>query len=407
MTHASIRNSFVALSVLALAAALSLGAFATTVHADFVDFGDLGGGGGWDYGSYDIGDYDYGSYDIGAYDYGSYDIGDYDYGCDCYAPTYSYEYYDSYSPGYSYSSYTPSYSTPSYSSSRPTTFYAPSYSAPSRPVQQQQQQQQQQTASVSPINISTVNNNTNNNNNINNVNVATVSPATPQTQVQYVYPQVQSYPVYIPTYYGSNSYGYNYNNYQYQNYQQQPFCTITATTGVNGLVTLYWSSSYATSASVSPSVGSVAPNGSTSLYNYGNSVYTMTVSGPGGSNTCRTNAIAITTPTVSLTQIPYTGLDLGPIGNAVYWMSLLAFALAGAYLVVYYRGGALALTSQVIGTRVKAEVTHTTPVAAPIVKEEPKDIFASLPVMQSQSTKDTMSMARTSDGTPRIVISRG
>ena len=41
-------------------------------------------------------------------------------------------------------------------------------------------------------------------------------------------------------------------------------------------------------------------------------------------------------PYVSLAQIPYTGFDLGPWGNAMYWLALLMFAGSGAYLVLYY-----------------------------------------------------------------------
>ncbi len=44
---------------------------------------------------------------------------------------------------------------------------------------------------------------------------------------------------------------------------------------------------------------------------------------------------------VALSQIPYTGFDLGPVGNAIYWMSLLGVSAAGAYLLIYYKGGAL------------------------------------------------------------------
>ncbi len=38
---------------------------------------------------------------------------------------------------------------------------------------------------------------------------------------------------------------------------------------------------------------------------------------------------------LSLSQIPYTGLDLGPVGTVVYWLALVCFALALAYLVLF------------------------------------------------------------------------
>jgi hypothetical protein len=270
------------------------------------------------------------------------------------------------------------------------TFYAPSYQ-PSRPVQQQQQQQQQQ--SGGPINIVNNNNNTNNNNNVNNVSV--VTPVTPQPIVQYVQPT----PIYQPV----------YQQPTYPVYQQAPYCTITVTVSGNGLATLYWSSSYATSAYITPSVGNVAPNGSTSLYTYGNTVYTMTVSGPGGTNTCRTQVYAPTT-SVSLSQIPYTGFDFGTLGNSIYWMSLLALALSGAYLLVYYQGGALSLVSGLFASKKEtaATVIASTPVAATPKQEESKVFdFTTLPsATVAHATKDSMQMVADKNGTTRIVISR-
>ena len=36
-----------------------------------------------------------------------------------------------------------------------------------------------------------------------------------------------------------------------------------------------------------------------------------------------------------LSQIPYTGLDLGPTGTVLYWLVLVGFALALAYLILF------------------------------------------------------------------------
>jgi len=38
---------------------------------------------------------------------------------------------------------------------------------------------------------------------------------------------------------------------------------------------------------------------------------------------------------VYLSQIPYTGLDLGPVGTVAYWVALIAWSLAAAYLVLF------------------------------------------------------------------------
>ncbi len=42
---------------------------------------------------------------------------------------------------------------------------------------------------------------------------------------------------------------------------------------------------------------------------------------------------------VTLKQIPYTGIDFGIVGDVMYWLGLIAFALASAYLILYYNGG--------------------------------------------------------------------
>jgi len=44
-----------------------------------------------------------------------------------------------------------------------------------------------------------------------------------------------------------------------------------------------------------------------------------------------------TTPYVSLSAVPYTGLDLGPWGTALYWGFLIAWCLVAAYLIVVKR----------------------------------------------------------------------
>ncbi|HEY4522651.1 MAG TPA: hypothetical protein VJH91_03405 [Candidatus Paceibacterota bacterium] len=127
-------------------------------------------------------------------------------------------------------------------------------------------------------------------------------------------------------------------------------------------------------------------------------------------------------PYVSLNQIPYTGLDFGILGNAIYWMSLLAFAIAGAYLAIYYKGGAFALASSTVSSfrtpRVDYSMQESEPEAVetitPVIEEsheaieEKSEINAfSLPTAETHNTKDSMTLAHSADGTPRIVINRG
>jgi len=42
-------------------------------------------------------------------------------------------------------------------------------------------------------------------------------------------------------------------------------------------------------------------------------------------------------PYVTLSQVPYTGLDLGPFGTVIYWSFLILMSLVGAYLIVVKR----------------------------------------------------------------------
>jgi hypothetical protein len=44
-----------------------------------------------------------------------------------------------------------------------------------------------------------------------------------------------------------------------------------------------------------------------------------------------------TTPYITLSQAPYTGLDLGPFGEVLYWTFLVLWCLGAAYLVVVKR----------------------------------------------------------------------
>ena len=47
--------------------------------------------------------------------------------------------------------------------------------------------------------------------------------------------------------------------------------------------------------------------------------------------------IAYNTPYVSLSAAPYTGLELGPVGTAIYWGFIVLWSLVAAYLIVVKR----------------------------------------------------------------------
>ncbi len=102
--------------------------------------------------------------------------------------------------------------------------------------------------------------------------------------------------------------------------------------------------------------------------------------GGGGSRGPRVILSSLKTPGeqplafVYLSQIPYTGLDLGPLGTALYWLMLVLWSLAAAYLIFFnalplaYRkvgafGGSV---KDVLGQPAVVVATHAPEVHAPV-----------------------------------------
>ncbi len=151
-------------------------------------------------------------------------------------------------------------------------------------------------------------------------------------------------------------------------------------------------------------------------------MYTMTVWGPGGSATCQTQpmyvaptvphyppVVSTPTPYVSLTQIPYTGFDYGPVGNAMYWVSLALVALAGSYLVLYYKGGALAFAGSMLGRGNDARssrLAEFTPLPESAFAPAKKVVARAEVKAGYTGTTDAMSFVRSASGAPKIVINR-
>ena len=304
-----------------------------------------------------------------------------------------------------------------------------------------------QQSGAQPINI--VNSNNSNLNSTTSVFPVAQTPVT--YPVQYVYsqysqPTYQSYPIYTPTY-TYPTYTPTYGNV---------YCTITASPGsiANGQTAyLTWSAPGATSAWLSDGIGAVSTNGSLAVrpnfsktytltvsgYNsysgysgYGGYIYGSGITGQGGTNTCSTyvTVSGIAAPYVALSQIPYTGFDFGPVGNTLYWLSLLSFAVASAYLLVYYKGGAMVLAhataglaSQLIGRNVSTMAGPVKSIEKVVVKTAQKidtiiepviSSFQNLPFSAKASegkpvmgTSDAMKLIHSQEGTaPRIVITR-
>ncbi|HEV3244981.1 MAG TPA: hypothetical protein VG102_01330, partial [Candidatus Paceibacterota bacterium] len=388
---------------------------------------------------------DYGSATVypDSTDYGSATVYPNDYGSATVYPDTTV--YDSTSPEYSYDTYsTDEYTTEEYStqcgcyqqqsSSQPFSFSAPqSYSAPfspsfspppifpsappirNIPIAYQQQQQQQQQQQVIPQQPNVITNNTCTTYSCNTV--TTFSNSGNTTTVIPIAQAPISYPV---------------------QYNIPLSCTISVSQNAiqsGQYAYLTWQSSGATSATLS-NYGNVAPNGSLSVQPYGSTSYVLTIYGANGQTaTCNTAVtMANNYPSVTLSQIPYTGFDFGTMGDAMYFAMLAAFALSAGYLLVYYRGGVGAFAGAMIPPFAKASqgeasrkvvarktVTTVASVAkveakvAPVVEkkieapvESPVHVatLASLPAFaSSRPTNDSMAIAH-DGGVPHIVISR-
>jgi hypothetical protein len=232
------------------------------------------------------------------------------------------------------------------------------------------------------------NNNTNNNTNVNVNNNTAIAVAQVQIGSQQTsYPTTPTYPAPYCTI-NQAQYG-SYNNY-----------------GTNQ-VYLSWNSTNASSAYLS-GYGSVAVNGSQTVYTSYTQTYTLTVYGYNGQQaTCQTtvnvNTYVPPTPYVSLTQIPYTGFDFGPFGNAMYWAGMIVFALAGAYLAVYY------VPSLAFAGTKRAYAPVVAP-KAPILVEKEAALANVAPIVASlrkAGTADAMAIVKSVDGSmPKIVIER-
>lgn len=102
-----------------------------------------------------------------------------------------------------------------------------------------------------------------------------------------------------------------------------------------------------------------------------------------------------------LSQIPYTGLDLGPVGTAVYWMALVLFALAAAYIVLFGVAPTINRSLANFGSRVAGAlnaphereqyakpVTQSAQPSAPVQQPEPvADNPVSMAVAQALPTR--------------------
>jgi hypothetical protein len=148
--------------------------------------------------------------------------------------------------------------------------------------------------------------------------------------------------------------------------------TASATTIKSGdAVTLTWLTAHADSVSIDQGVGVVTPTttGTVIVHPTADTTYTATVPGAAVTDSCKVSVhidtggggctgsccsggcgggggnpkphVVLGTAGneplafIYLSQVPYTGLDLGPIGTVIYWLGLIAWSIAAAYLILF------------------------------------------------------------------------
>lgn len=226
-------------------------------------------------------------------------------------------------------------------------------------------------------------------------------------------------------------YDYPYSYYDIEDNDRRthiPTCSIQARPNTvkfyGGTVTLEWDSSYADWAHISD-VGIVQTHGSMQVNVNTSKTYTLTVYNEGRSETCDTFVNVLgevrsggyygtgyysynynQTPYVLLTQIPYTGFDFGPLGNALYWMTLATIAIGGAYLLIYQSGMRALVSISVVEETIRAGKQQlraikgfTRAASAPAVVHTEAHVAA-----EPRRSGDVMELVE--GETPRIVIRR-
>jgi len=137
---------------------------------------------------------------------------------------------------------------------------------------------------------------------------------------------------------------------QYNN----PSCTITINNynnnnngyyNANQAVTLSWNSTNAQNGYINQGFGTVNLSGTRTVYPTQTTTYTGTFYGYNGQQVTCSATVYINnntyvppvypnTPYVTLAAVPYTGLELGPVGTVLYWAFLAFWCALAAYLIV-------------------------------------------------------------------------
>ena len=177
-----------------------------------------------------------------------------------------------------------------------------------------------------------------------------------------------------------------------------PSCTITVSNynynnqyNYNQPVTISWTSNNAQYGFISQGVGSVSLSGSRTVNPTQTTTYVGTFTGYNGQTvTCSATVyvnvyppvqppVYPNTPYVTLSAVPYTGLELGPVGTALYWAFLAFWCALAAYLIVVKKVQNqvyASLTNFLFGSRESHTVaSHAAHTASVVHNEDRTDDF--------------------------------
>lgn len=133
-------------------------------------------------------------------------------------------------------------------------------------------------------------------------------------------------------------------------------------------VKITWSSDGAEYGKISPSIGEVDEDGSETVRPREDTTYKGTFYNDDGDKVTCSVKVKVDedyvyipeTPYITLSAVPYTGFELGPVGTAIYWSLLVLWCLIAAYLIAVKKAHvaiARRLNSFLFGTREQAVPT--------------------------------------------------
>ncbi len=183
-------------------------------------------------------------------------------------------------------------------------------------------------------------------------------------------------------------------------------------------VVLHWSSKNADDAYINNGIGDVSTKGSRTIYPKDDITYKGTFTNDNGQKAICSVKVNVdtylpplphpTTPYINLSAVPYTGLDLGPVGTALYWSFLVLWCALAAYLVAVKRVH-MALVrwyKRVLFSEDTHVVAHAEPAVAGMSQSDLAKLAAMLHGTHTVEVEHTAAPAKEDDGVDPFILSQ-